>query len=408
MAFFMHSYKERPLLLKSIYVITALLTLIFCALSQSVNAGMGLALEYNPLHNRYIAVHSKVETSPDTDIVGKFVFDSGSIDRELFIEIYASGNQSSPVVAFDSSKYLVAWESGNANSDIIGRFIFLNGVIDTSAITISDDVGSQKSPAIAHDSSSQYLIVWEDGDTDTNILGRFVNDAGVPDPSVIPISTVTGSQTAPALASDGNNRYLAVWVDNDGSDADIAGAIIDTAGNILHSVTFTNGPQDEANPAVVYNSASSQFLVIWETSGSSQDISGQLVNAADGQAGNVITIANGPSIQTAPSAAHDSANNRFLVAWEDSSTGGILASYVNSDGTLIQDSGISASNDAGTGTATSYHDQCGNFLVAFIKSGSLSFAADTICGGTTPIGGADSSISAAGGGCFIGTAASGR
>ena len=89
-------------------------------------------------------------------------------------------------------------------------------------------------PAVAFDGTN-YLVVWDDYP-----LGpaRHLRCAGhqagaVLDPAGIAISTAAGNQQRPALAFDGTN-YLVVWADHrSGTDYDIYGARVSTAGAVL-------------------------------------------------------------------------------------------------------------------------------------------------------------------------------
>ena len=90
------------------------------------------------------------------------------------------------------------------------------------------------------------------------------------------------------------------------------------------------------SPSVAYDSANQRFLVAWNdrrnSSTTGADIYGQLITAGGALYGGNIAICTAADNQSAPSVAYDSVNQRFLVAWEDYRNG---ASDVNIYGQLI-------------------------------------------------------------------------
>ena len=85
----------------------------------------------------------------------------------------------------------------------------------------------------------------------------------------------TGSAYAPAAAYDSNNnQYLVVWQQYDGTENEIYGQFIDGSTGAEAGSDFRisdmgpngtpNANYNAANPAIVYNSTSSEFLVVWQ------------------------------------------------------------------------------------------------------------------------------------------------
>jgi len=138
--------------------------------------------------------------------------------------------------------------------------------------------------------------------------------------------TVTAaSPLAPSLAYDpDHNRYLMVFENDNGSDSDIWGYLVDADGNIPEGadriqISGEYGT-DEIFPDVAYDSASGRFLVVWQdyrNPPTGPDIFGQLVNPDGELVGYQFPIKAGSPYESRPAVANDSVNGQFLVVWED-------------------------------------------------------------------------------------------
>ena len=115
-----------------------------------------------------------------------------------------SANMSSPAVtggtpdvAFSGSKYLFVWRSNslaNANNYITGRLMNANGTWATSNFTIDEATGRQLRPVVGWDGTN-FVVAWDDQrnqaaffDERTDVYGARVSEAGsVLDPAGFPI-----------------------------------------------------------------------------------------------------------------------------------------------------------------------------------------------------------------------------
>ena len=126
------------------------------------------------------------------------------------------------------------------------------------------------------------------------------------------ITTMTGNQQSPAVASNGSD-HLAVWEDEHTDPVSVRCARVNSDGVVVDS----NGPvlstQEAHNPAVTYGGA--HYLVVWEET---QNGLRAIVSArvdADGTVHDPIVVASGTYNRTLPSVA--CANQTYLVVWEE-------------------------------------------------------------------------------------------
>ena len=148
-------------------------------------------------------------------------------------------------ICFDGTNYLVAWRSGGGSDTIYihGQLISKSGVLVGSNFIIDGPYANDNPLSIAYD-GSKYLVAYGDHTTmngPLNIFARFVTTTGSVAPSRITISTK--SPVVPSVIFDGTN-YFITWSDNFytansvimGSFIDTSGVPIDTAVTIFNSL----------------------------------------------------------------------------------------------------------------------------------------------------------------------------
>ncbi|HSA32286.1 MAG TPA: DUF4215 domain-containing protein [bacterium] len=307
----------------------------------------------------YLVVWADYRTG-NWDIYGGRVKTDGTVLEATATNIMisnASNTQEWPDVAFNGTNYLVVWHDVRTGSwDIYGGRVATNGtVLDGTGVAISAAGNNQNYPVVASDGTN-YFVVWLDyrsGGSD--IYGARVDTYGnTTDPLGILVSNATNSQELPSIVFDGTN-YFAVWHDNrNGGNWDIYGARIAANGTVTDTtgILISSGMNNQYSPAVAYDGTN--YLVVWQDYRSTiyYDIFGTRV-APDGTVldttGIAVSIAS--NNQQYPAVAFDGTN--YLVVWHDYRSGNwdIYGTRVSTAGTVQDPSGIAIS----TSTNTQYY-----------------------------------------------------
>jgi len=254
-----------------------------------------------------------------------------------------------PAVAFNpnagtAGEWLVAFERDvSGDSQISGRRVTAAGAATgDELIYICNDSADQRYPAVAYNANAnQYLVVWHDdrnGASNLDIYGRRVDAAGVPQGSgATAICTATGNQSYPAVAaSDDSTGYLVVFQDAV-SPPGIQGQRVSTAGALVGSRITVAAPAQK-RPAVAYNSTNTEYLVVWHDyrkGANNADVYGQRVDLDGTLLGSNFVISDADGNQLYPTVVYNSANQKYLVVWEDHRTDSdIYGQRVNAAGTL--------------------------------------------------------------------------
>jgi hypothetical protein len=173
------------------------------------------------------------------------------------VEVAEDAAAGTPAIASDGTGSLVTWTrravEGTAE-DILGARVDRSGTVIGAPIPISTAPGTQAGPVVAFD-GTRYLVAWTDwrGANAPDIYGARVGRSGVVrDPAGIPISTDPASESNPSIASNG--RFFVVWNEQpDGYRYDVHGARVSGAGQVLDpgGVPIATSRTFEVNPAII-------------------------------------------------------------------------------------------------------------------------------------------------------------
>lgn len=175
--------------------------------------------------------------------------------------------QVTPVIAFDGTRYLIAWQNLAYPFGIHCRFLGTDCLPQGPGIAISMAT-TATNPRIVHNGSN-YLIVWQEYTTTNNIIGQFVSPGGTLIGDTIVITSGPLNHVSPTVACDGN-RFLVVW-----SQDQIWGQFISYVGAPIGTpFQISNTMQEQVDPDLFYGD--DRFLAVWSEFRTDYDVYGNI------------------------------------------------------------------------------------------------------------------------------------
>ncbi len=232
------------------------------------------------------------------------------------------------------------------------------------------------SPALAWDSqNNRHLLVYvqQDIGLSPRVYGKWLGCDGSAQGAAFLISDADSMEKrAPFVVFDSvNRRFLIVWEDNhSGLSFDVYARLLDSSGTLGDEIVVSSADRSQRKPKVAFDTANEAYLVVWQDDRSANDVDlyGQRI-AADGTIrGLNFPVAEAGGNQANPAVVFDAANRRFLVVWEDSRSGesDLYARHLNADGTPDgSDFVVSSAGDDQIAPCAAYHPRQANVLVAF-------------------------------------------
>lgn len=260
-------------------------------------------------------------------VFGGTLSSAGAVGAAHFL---ASGNnrEAQAALGIAGNTFGVFWtDSRTLGNDL--RFVRFNingSKLDVNPLVAISAANAQLSPAASSDLGANTLLVWADTRLGVNhdIFGARISTANGTslDGSGFQISAAANDQLSPAVASSGTVA-LVVWQDRRNATFDIFGALIDANGAIvLNDIAICTDPVgNQGRPAVTWNAASSQFIVVWtdDRSGTSHIFGARVSSAGAVLDANGIAISNGAVGQFSAAIASDAAG--AIAVWEDRKLG---------------------------------------------------------------------------------------
>ncbi len=258
--------------------------------------------------------------APDS-VVAQLVSPFGTLIGSLITTEHFGGV---PIIEFDGSNYLMVWQDCGEpyNEDLFGMLVSPAGSVVAPAFKISDPVQGGDGLAaggLASDGSN-YLVVYfkevNPSEGDSKVYGRLVSTNGGVGVEIA-ISTGFGDFGLNNVAFDGTN-YLVVWVD-DTSDTEIRGRFVSPTG-VLGTEFSINANSYHSDNIVSVIFDGTNYLVVWEDQvggwpDGEWDLFAQRLDTFGGAVGDVIPVSTAAGSQHMPSVAFD--GSRFLVTWTD-------------------------------------------------------------------------------------------
>jgi hypothetical protein len=301
----------------------------------------GPAIAFDGTH--YLVVWRQDTLAPYIGLRATLVDTNGDYVGEGVGALITSTPAGTPQVTFDGTNFVVAWSDGrndsSTSSDIYGARVSTGGqVLDPNGIAISTAPGYQADPHLASN-GVHTLVVWEDQRNSGNALygARVASTGTVLDPTLpvtgggLRISTTTGYQNVPSVASDGTN-WLVAW-ENLATNFEtrrILSTVVSAAGVAATPAGTAVSTATSYHPAVAWNG--SEYLTVWTDYRSGQAVYGTRQNRTGVvQDPSGIPIFKGSG--TSPAVAAE--GSTFLVAWTKDSPGSdIYGTRVEGNGTV--------------------------------------------------------------------------
>ena len=254
------------------------------------------------------------------------------------------GGSLGPDVAFrPGGDYFAVWEKSNWQSpwgEIVGQRVTPAGALAGAEVPVALGPANATWPQVAYNSKAGYfLAVWVDTRNPGKpaVFGLRISATGAPIGSDFQISGPTALLTIydwPALAyNSATNQFLVVWADlrsNSTHGHDVYGRRVSASGTTVGSDFLISGPnadEDDDSPAVAYSPVANQFLVVWSDRRDlytrNSDIYGRRVKAFGAVAKTDFRITNAAGLrgEGSPTIAYNSDDDQFLVAWMDERNG---------------------------------------------------------------------------------------
>jgi hypothetical protein len=246
-----------------------------------------------------------------------------------------------PAVVFNptENEYLVVWRDGA--SGVFGQRLSATGTqVGANDFQVGDGNAPGQPTAVAYNpAANEYLVVWKDLEIVGQRLSAAGGELGADDFTISQTSGVSRSPFHPAVAyGSARDEYLVAWdSDDDSQQADnefevfsqrVGGTGALTGGNVRISDMGGLGDPafDGERPAVAYDLAHDQFMVVWngrELETPLNQIYGQRLAYVE-IGGNPLLIPVGVNdllvsdtdrSSSSPALAYDGARSEFVVTW---------------------------------------------------------------------------------------------
>jgi hypothetical protein len=325
------------------------------------------ALAYNPVTQAYIEISQPfglpAPAGRHIDPWGTPLYSIGllSLSYTVWDDEY-----SKPSIAYDSinNRFLIAWTGPWPYNNLYGQILGAGGhPVDDTSFPISTAPAVQAGARVTFDTANErFLVTWIDYRTDGRpaLYGQLVDANGALQGEELFITGGFGREASYSIAHDDvNRRFLAVCAWNGDLSAQLISAEGTPEGGKISIVENSSCPV--GSTSVAYDSANRRYLAAYDGTCGWGFIDGQLINA-DG------TLHQAPFLISPsghnPAIAYDSINQRFLAAW---TVGNTYSRFVNPDGTPLGEA-VAVSRKGKLSTenipAITFNPQCGNFLVA--------------------------------------------
>jgi len=282
----------------------------------------GPSVAYNLDDDEYLVVWSD-ERGADTDIYGQLFSAGGVPQGDNFVVSDAPGEQSYPHAAYNSTdqNYVVVWRDKRNGStyDAYGQVINAAGVLSGTNFEINDDTGDQTPRDLIYDpTANHYLVVWTDAGQN-RVEGQLLDPGGVRLPPDAFAISDTGGDYARAAYDSNRTSYMVVY--QQGGNIYAQPIAADGSFPPSSAKTICADPAAQSLPDLEFNTATREYLVVWQDGRNSAttgaDLYARRVDQDGDPQGSEMVISNAPDAQNTPRVAYNARVHQWLVAWED-------------------------------------------------------------------------------------------
>ncbi|WP_437978650.1 hypothetical protein WMF11_20405 [Sorangium sp. So ce295] len=313
------------------------------------------------------------------DIYGAHISPAGVVLEPNHITIAAGAyDQIKPSVAFDGTRYLVAYQNGTDRPQIESVRVSQAGVVeDAVSQKLSAEPGTHVAPSAAFDGTS-FVVVWSSGSAQDVFVNRVSPDGAVLGGAGSALVTASGRKALPTVFC-GAAGCLAAWEDGRFGNGSFAGdddgevfgtRIADGAALDVGGLHLSRAASEQSMPAIAYRDGN--YFVVWQDyrEGTRTDLYGARVS----EAGTVldpagILINSAPYDQREPRLA--ASESGYFVVWLDGRRSGsnytrrdVVGARVTPDGQVLDPDGIAISVGGSDKTPAVSSDGSG-YLVAW-------------------------------------------
>ena len=317
----------------------------------------------------YFVVWSDARTDAG-DIYGASVSAAGTVGSAVAITT-AAATQDAPHLASDGTNYLVAWESTSGDHYDIYASLVSSGV-PGSAFAVRATQW-EEAPAVGS-LGGNYLVAWSEyrDHVQGDVYGQLLTGAAAMTGSSFLIDGSNNHQGFPAIASNGTS-YVVAWEDTrTNNDFDIYAArvasdstVSDTTGMVI--TTYTG---EQRFPAIASNGT--DYILAWEDDRATQDVYGTLLAGTTVSTANGFAVASSQAVEEFPAIAYNSAGLDYMIAYQ--SGAGIYVRIARQCGDGVLQSG-ELCDDGNASDGDGCSATCG-VESGFTCSGSPSLCAD--------------------------------
>ncbi len=197
--------------------------------------------------------------------------------EEVLLNSAPEKNQRDPEIATDGNgNMVVVWTLEDSVSGYTQKDIYLQRMTallekQGPAKVNSYDHGNQENPAVAMNGEGRFVVVWahySHPDSMYDVMAQLYDDSGATGESFVVNSHIDHSQQAPAVDMAANGEFTVVWEswNQDGDDRGVYAQRFDADGRRIGDEFLVNSTTaySQAKPRIAYG-ADGQFLVIWES-----------------------------------------------------------------------------------------------------------------------------------------------